>query len=627
MMTEFLLLLGKLNLAMGAAIVVVCLLRRPLRAQFGAPITYALWLLVPIAGLASLLPPRTAAPLPAHFTSLQILAAPMSAATQIAHPVMRITEHLAAPSAPAMIARAAAWGPLDYATLFFTAWALGAMLMALYLVRLQVRFHAAAQLGEAGPAVVGFLRPRIVMPDSFQEQFTAAEQAAILAHERVHLARQDARINAVTALLRCLCWFNPLVHLGAVWIRMDQELACDATALRGPVSRHAYASALLKSQMTGTALPLGCNWPGSEHPLIERIALLKRKPPGKARRITGMGLVLFAATFAGLGAWAVQPPVAAKPMAARQLGVALAMLPAIVAAPSQAAGDTSPNQPVANANPASSGNDVDMSKHAPGSAEQALPPATEAPSGALPANQVAINRAARLAFQINEAATTSADPATRLPAAPPLHKEVSASETGAASNDPPATPVQPRPNASPAVALSDQPVAPIQPTARDLSVGSVQAALSTPPATPTKTDSNEPYLKKTCNEVPDNTVTGRVTSSTMIQMPKFSCGKNGGSADGPGGQSGGGGKGGDSIFFNMGRCNVVKTYSSIWGRVCPSTPWLTMTVQLANSADASKMPLGKLVTLKGDFFVITKNKVSYLFVQNAKVLYADPFGR
>jgi hypothetical protein len=52
-----------------------------------------------------------------------------------------------------------------------------------------------------------------------------------------------------------------------------------------------------------------------------------------------------------------------------------------------------------------------------------------------------------------------------------------------------------------------------------------------------------------------------------------------------------------------------------------------MTVQLANPADASKMALRKLVTLKGDFFVITKNKVHYLLVQNARVLYADPFGR
>ena len=52
-----------------------------------------------------------------------------------------------------------------------------------------------------------------------------------------------------------------------------------------------------------------------------------------------------------------------------------------------------------------------------------------------------------------------------------------------------------------------------------------------------------------------------------------------------------------------------------------------MTVQFANPADVSKMPLGKLVTLEGDFLVITQNKVSYLFVQDARVPYVDPFGR
>src|SRR6476659_3340337 len=107
--------------------------------------------------------------------------------------------------------------------------------MALYLTRLQLRFAAAAQAGKAGPAVLGFLRPRIVMPDGFQDHFTAQEQAAILAHERVHLARQDARINALAALLRCLCWFNPLIHLGSRWLRIDQELACDASVVSGAI--------------------------------------------------------------------------------------------------------------------------------------------------------------------------------------------------------------------------------------------------------------------------------------------------------------------------------------------------------------------------------------------------------
>jgi hypothetical protein len=52
-----------------------------------------------------------------------------------------------------------------------------------------------------------------------------------------------------------------------------------------------------------------------------------------------------------------------------------------------------------------------------------------------------------------------------------------------------------------------------------------------------------------------------------------------------------------------------------------------MTVQFANPVDATKMPPGKLVTLKGEFLVITQNKVSYLLTQNARFLYADPFGR
>jgi hypothetical protein len=158
----------------------------------------------------------------------------------------------------------------------------------------------------AGPAVTGFLRPRIVVPAGFAAQFSAPEQAAILAHEGAHLVRQDARINAVVAGLRCLCWFNPLAHLGALWLRKDQELACDAAALMR-VPRVDYANALLKSQMRAMTLPLGCSWPGGEHPLTERVALLKRNPPARSRQAAGMALVLSLTVFAGIGAWAAQP--------------------------------------------------------------------------------------------------------------------------------------------------------------------------------------------------------------------------------------------------------------------------------------------------------------------------------
>lgn len=364
-MSAFLLLLVKLNLVMGAAIVLVALLRRPLRLLFGAPIAYAIWFLVPIASIASLFPPRVAGPVFAPVLPLHVAAAPLSVMAHITRSALPMTGQTVLTS-PAMAAPspASAYGMPDTALLLFAAWALGALLMALYLTLLQVRFSAAVRAGDAGPAVLGFLRPRIVTPNGFQEHFTPQEQAAILTHERVHLARQDARINALAALLRCLCWFNPLLHLGAHWLRIDQELACDATAVAGGISRRDYAKALLKSQMVITPLPLGCNWPGAQHPLIERVVLLKRKAPGAARRLAGVSLVVLAAASAALGAWAAQPPVAAKPAVARQPGTALAVLERTVVPRRQTAADTGSGQPVVDANPAASGgDDIDASRN------------------------------------------------------------------------------------------------------------------------------------------------------------------------------------------------------------------------------------------------------------------------
>jgi beta-lactamase regulating signal transducer with metallopeptidase domain len=284
-MTDFLFLLAKINLAMAAGIVAVALLRRPMRAAFHATLGYALWLLVPAAMLASLLPPRLVA-----------LTAPLPrppAGTQI-------------PAALGSARMAVQALPFDGSLALFAVWIAGMGAMLLYLARAQHQFYKAERVGTAGPAVVGFFKPRIVVPSGFAAQFSMPEQEAILAHEKIHLARQDARLNAIVALLRCLNWFNPLVHLGALWFRSDQELACDMAAL-GQVSRLDYANALLKSQMRAAMLPLGCAWPASEHPLTERVALLRRPMPTQARRWTGAALVLSLTSLAGIGAWAAQP--------------------------------------------------------------------------------------------------------------------------------------------------------------------------------------------------------------------------------------------------------------------------------------------------------------------------------
>lgn len=163
-------------------------------------------------------------------------------------------------------------------------WAAGALAMAALFTVAQVRFLAEARAGRGGPAVVGFISPAIVMPAD-DGHYTAAERDLIRAHEREHVARKDPRAAAFVALAQCLCWFNPLVHLAAYLIRLDQELACDAAVVRSrPAARALYARTLLKTQLTGSLVPLGCHWsPLGQHPLEVRIASLKRtskNPPG-----------------------------------------------------------------------------------------------------------------------------------------------------------------------------------------------------------------------------------------------------------------------------------------------------------------------------------------------------------
>lgn len=308
-MSEIALKFGAANLAAAAAILAVLILRKPARALFGAPLAYALWLLTPLAALASLLPPRIVEIIqPANAPEAQLIFAPPASASSFAETPAGI---LASQTPPPAIAASSLSQPLDLWALGFFVWLAGAIAMLFWHLRNQSRFMADARAGFAGPAVAGFLRPRVITPADFVDRFDASERDVILAHEHIHIACNDARINALVSLMQCLCWFNPLIHIAAHLMRVDQELACDAAvARRHPKAKAVYASALLKAQLAARPLPLGCYWPaGSQHPLTERIEMLKRPFPTLHRRIAGASALALIGATAGLAAWAAIPPV------------------------------------------------------------------------------------------------------------------------------------------------------------------------------------------------------------------------------------------------------------------------------------------------------------------------------
>lgn len=280
-----------MTLCTSVAIMAALLARRPLRRAFGAAATYQAWLMVPAvavaAGLAALLPEHAA-------PQILVVQAPQA------------VQQFAAQATPA--------GTFGQADIVLLAWAAGALIAMSWFV---IAHHAflrragtltrsgAVYLSEAdvGPASVGLLRPKIVVPRDFSQRYTCAEQALVIAHEQTHIARRDAIANLLAALLQCLFWFNPLMHLGLRVMRQDQELACDAAVVaRHPHQRRVYAEALLKSHGGGAIIGAGihCHWQ-SPHPTKERIMNLQHTLPGNPRRVAGRCLVA-ALAFGAAGA-------------------------------------------------------------------------------------------------------------------------------------------------------------------------------------------------------------------------------------------------------------------------------------------------------------------------------------
>ena len=276
-------ILLELNIAAGAAILFVLLVRRPAARLLGPHAAYAFWSVVPVAMIATFLPERTTETLVTEFL---VGGLPASLAA--------IETSAAAPWLPAVVG---------------SVWIAGCIALAAMLVRRQRDFLRDAEIGIAGPAIVGFRHPRIVTPDDFDRRFSHDERKLILTHEQVHIDRNDARLNALVAAARCLFWFNPLIHLGANAMRADQEMSCDAEVIdRRPRVRRAYAETLLKTQLAARPLPVGCYWPAeSEHPLAQRIDLIARKPVSSARRIAATAIVFALTAGAGYAAWAAQP--------------------------------------------------------------------------------------------------------------------------------------------------------------------------------------------------------------------------------------------------------------------------------------------------------------------------------
>lgn len=166
---------------------------------------------------------------------------------------------------------------------------------------------------DVGPAVVGLLRPCIVVP----RWIVGAEpqtQTLVMAHEQSHLDADDARLLAVAILLIIAMPWNLPLWWQLRRLRFAIEMDCDARVLKGGHDVAVYGETLVmvgERQSAPLAVVAAMSEPRSF--LEQRIhKMLQKKMKfawASATALAGLGFVLAA------GAAEVSPPNAALPQA------------------------------------------------------------------------------------------------------------------------------------------------------------------------------------------------------------------------------------------------------------------------------------------------------------------------
>ena len=243
------------------------------------------------------------------------------------------------------------------------------------------------------PAVIGWIRPIVLLPVSALTGLSEEQLRAVIAHELAHIRRLDSYVNLFQILVETLLFYHPAMWWLNRRIRVERELCCDemAVSLTGNRLEYARALTLMAEWKSAPVLAMAAN----RGPLSGRIFhILGRKSFGARQRVMGLtGGVLFL-TAALAAANAVFGIAYSIPIAHASESPRAALSSTQVAAPGQTAGDIGPNQPVANSNPTASGNAVDASKNvaaneavsaAPASAPTPRTVSIEAPTQSVPA--------------------------------------------------------------------------------------------------------------------------------------------------------------------------------------------------------------------------------------------------
>ena len=194
---------------------------------------------------------------------------------------------------------------------WFTVWAAGVSVITAYVLvhhmviwasiskRRAINTNAYYSTQANTPMLFGFVSPKVLIPFSFKSTFSIQQQALVLEHENVHRKHYDHLWNTLALATVTLFWFNPLVWLALKSFRINQEIACDHTVMKGKTDyeKLTYAKALVQcAEHCSNALYATRGlYPtfGEKRTMIKRLNAIKQ--PMRNNKVLAAGVLSIAA--------------------------------------------------------------------------------------------------------------------------------------------------------------------------------------------------------------------------------------------------------------------------------------------------------------------------------------------
>jgi beta-lactamase regulating signal transducer with metallopeptidase domain len=166
------------------------------------------------------------------------------------------------------------------------------------------------------PAVIGWLRPVVLMPASALTGLSAGQIEALLAHELAHVRRNDYVVNLLQTAAETLFFYHPAIWWLNNRIREERENCCDDLAVEVCGNRVAYARALTDLEQLRATAPRFAMAAGGGSLLrrVERLLNITQRPGSTPIGWTASAGIAATLLVAALAASALAQSPAAPPV-------------------------------------------------------------------------------------------------------------------------------------------------------------------------------------------------------------------------------------------------------------------------------------------------------------------------